>query len=209
MQDHLQVSGTVSMPSVAAACASHRTEVLRRPWTEPGGRILANWSPSCLNCWCRWAIAWGHSLASGYRRDDWTDTPPATLIDGRTVDLLGFDGAEAPGVILIGNDGHHVTLAVVAPEAGERDARQVLDAVPAGEAGVAGSAREATAAKFTTDVAHRLAAHEGLDDDERTAQIRRLVLLRLPLSSRRPESKVLFRFSSSTSSTSRCCGRAR
>jgi hypothetical protein len=115
----------------------------------------------------------GSLVGVGYRRDDWTGTPPQTLIDGRTVDLLGFDGAESPSVILIGNDGHHVTLSVIAPEAGERDARQVLDAVPAGESEDAGSVRRATAARFMADVVERLTAHEGLGDDERTAQIAR------------------------------------
>ncbi|MGO4443065.1 DUF5994 family protein [Mycobacterium sp. 2YAF39] len=173
MQDHLQVSerGSDAIHGRRVRLTSHRggTAAVDGAWW-PYSRELVSELPELL---ASLGDRLGPLVGVGYRRDDWTDTPPATLIDGRTVDLLGFDGAEAPSVILIGNDGHHVTLAIVAPEVGERVARQVLDAVPVGGAGVAGSAREATAARFTTDVARRLAAHEGLDDDERTAQIRR------------------------------------
>ncbi len=173
MQDHLQVAerGSDANCGRRLRLTSHRdaTTTVDGAWW-PYSRELVSELPELL-------VSLGDRLGPlvrvGYRRDDWTDTPPAALIGGRTVDLLGFDGAEAPSVILIGNDGHHVTLAAVAPEAGERDAREVLDAVPTGESGVAGGAHEATTVRYTTDVAQRLAAHEGLDDDERTAQIRR------------------------------------
>jgi len=173
MQDHPQVSESEfeAVRGRRVCLVSHRgaTATTDGAWW-PYSRDLVSELPELL-------MSLGDRLGSligvGYRRDDWTVTPPQTLIDGRTVDLLGFDGAESPSVILIGNDGHHVTLSVIAPEAGERDAREVLDAVPVGDVEAAGRTRRVAAARFTADVAQRLATHEGLGDDERTAQIAR------------------------------------
>lgn len=109
----------------------------------------------------------------GYRRDDWTDTPAQLTIDDYTVELLGFDSAEAASVILIGRDGHHLTLRVIAPETDEQDACHALAAVPDDADGTAAPRTALAASRSTADVAQRLADHEGLDDDERTAQIQR------------------------------------
>jgi hypothetical protein len=109
----------------------------------------------------------------GYRRDDWTDTPAQLTIDDYTVELLGFDSAEAASVILIGRDGHHLTLRVIAPETDEQDARHTLAAVPDDPDGTAAPRTALAASRPTADVAQRLTDHEGLDDAERTAQIQR------------------------------------
>lgn len=173
MQDHLQVSEDEfdAGRDRRVRLTSHRgaTATVDGAWW-PHSRELVSELPELL-------VSLGDRLGSlvgvGYRRDDWTDTPVETVIDGRNVDLLGFDSADAASVILIGNDGHHVTLSVVAPDAQERDARRVLDSVPAGDGDAADIAREANAVRFTADVAKRLAAHEGLHDDERAEHIRR------------------------------------
>lgn len=109
----------------------------------------------------------------GYRREDWSDTPPQLTIDNYAVGLLGFDSAEAASVILIGRDGHHLTLHVIAPETNEHDARDALAAVADHADGTAAPRSAMAASRSTADVAQRLADHEGLDDDERTAQIQR------------------------------------
>jgi hypothetical protein len=115
----------------------------------------------------------GRVVAVGYRREDWADTPPQATVNGEAVDLLGFDSAEVASVILIGHDGHHLTLRVIAPESDAHDARLVLDAVPDEPAEDAGAMRSGAAVRILADVAQRLATHEGLHDDERTAQIQR------------------------------------
>jgi len=110
-------------------------------------------------------------VAVGYRYEDWTVTPAHTKVDDRTVDLLGFDGAAVASVILIGHDGSHLSLRLIAPETNEQDARRILDAAP--DDGYAAAGPRTAATRFLADVADHLAEHEGLNDDERTAQIHR------------------------------------
>ncbi len=106
-----------------------------------------------------------------YLRNGWTNTPPEIDIAGQTIELLGFDSAEPASVILIGNDGHHLTLRVIAPETSEQDARQALDAVPERGSGASGRDRAAAVARSLADVAEKLARHEGRGDEQRNAQI--------------------------------------
>jgi hypothetical protein len=172
MQNHLHVSerdvDIVGAPRVRLTHRAAEAAVDGAWW--PQSRDLVSELPELL-------LSLGDRVGSlvgvGYRRQDWTDTPPQILLDDRAVDCLGFDSAEAASVILIGNDGHHLTLRVVAPEASERDARRVLNAVPEGHTDTAGATGATPARRFMADVAERLATHEGLDDDERTAQIKR------------------------------------
>jgi hypothetical protein len=114
----------------------------------------------------------GRIVMVGYRRNGWHETPALVEIDGQTVELLGFTSDEPTSVILFGEDGHHLTLHVIRPDTGEEAARQALqqaavladpDAVPASRSAVARSVAE---------VADKLARHEGLDDEQRTAQIK-------------------------------------
>jgi Family of unknown function (DUF5994) len=109
----------------------------------------------------------------GYRRDGWTDTPPQVDIAGHPVQLLGFTSDEPTSVIVIGHDGHHLTLRVIAPDTSDQAAREALAAIPErandGTAGRKGTA----AARSVADVAERLARHEGRADDQRTAEIMR------------------------------------
>lgn len=115
----------------------------------------------------------GQVVGVGYRRDGWTDAPPQVDIAGHPVQLLGFTSDEPASVIVIGHDGHHLTLRVVAPETTDQAAREALAAIPErANDGTAG--RRATAvARSVADVAQKLASHEGRDDDRRTAEILR------------------------------------
>ena len=115
----------------------------------------------------------GPVVMVGYRRNGWRETPALVEIAGRSVELLGFTSDEPASVILIGEDGRHITLHVIRPDAGQEVARQALeqaglranaDAAPAGPARIARS---------VDDVAEKLASHEGLGDERRTAQIKR------------------------------------
>ncbi len=114
----------------------------------------------------------GQVVMVGYRRNGWHDTPPLAEIAGRTVELLGFTSDEPTSVILFGEDGRHLTLHVIRPDASEEAARQALQraAVPA-DADAPPASRSAVA-KSVADVADKLASHEGRGDEQRTAQIR-------------------------------------
>ena len=115
----------------------------------------------------------GPVVMVGYRRNGWEETPPLVQIGGHTVELLAFASDEPASVILIGADGHHLTLHVIRPDAGKEVARQALDQarVPADD-GVPPNSRS-TVARSVADVADKLARHEGLGDEQRTAQIKR------------------------------------
>ncbi|MEE6178424.1 DUF5994 family protein [Mycobacterium sp. 050134] len=117
----------------------------------------------------------GRVVMVGYRRNGWHETPPLAEIAGHQVELLGFISDEPSSVILIGEDGRHLTLHVIRPDTGEQVARRALDearAQPAAEAPDATPAARALVSRSVEDVADKLARHEGLDDDQRTAQIR-------------------------------------
>ena len=75
----------------------------------------------------------GPVVMVGYRRNGWEETPASTELGGHTVELLGFTSDEPASVILIGADGHHLTLHVIRPDAGEEIARKALEqaAIPA------------------------------------------------------------------------------
>ncbi|OBH76355.1 hypothetical protein A5682_24395 [Mycobacterium mantenii] len=108
----------------------------------------------------------------GYRRNGWDETPTSTELGGRMVELLGFTSDEPASVILIGADGHHLTLRVIRPDTAELLARQALeDARTPADDGAPRS--RATVARSVADVADKLARHEGLGDEQRTAQIKR------------------------------------
>ncbi len=111
----------------------------------------------------------GRVMMVGYRRNGWDATPPLAEIAGHTIELLGFTSNEPTTVILIGEDGRHVTLHVIRPDADEGAARQAL-----AEARIPADADAAPAnrvARSVADVADKLARHEGLGDAQRTAQI--------------------------------------
>jgi hypothetical protein len=115
----------------------------------------------------------GQVVMVGYRRNGWHDTPPLTEIDRHTIELLGFTSDEPASVILMGQDGRHITLHVIRPDTSEEVARQALEEarVPA-DAGFAPAAR-ATISRSVADVADKLARHEGLGSERRRAQIKR------------------------------------
>lgn len=115
----------------------------------------------------------GPVVMVGYRRNGWEETPPLLAIGGHTVELLGFTSDEPSTVILIGADGHHLTLHVIRPDASEEVARQALEQVRAPAEDTVPQQPRSTVARSVADVAEKLARHEGLDDEERTAQIKR------------------------------------
>lgn len=109
----------------------------------------------------------------GYRRDGWI--APSHLDLGAAgdhpIELLGFISDEPSTVILIGADGHHLTLRVIDPDTDAQQARLALDEIPR---------RSATAqppsspfARSVAEVAKKLAEHEGLGSRERDAEILR------------------------------------
>ena len=115
----------------------------------------------------------GQVVMVGYRRNGWDDAPPLAEIAGHTIELLGFTSDEPTSVILIGEDGRHITLHVIRPDASDQVARQALEeARGSADAGNA-PASVPTVAKSVTDVADKLARHEGRGDPERNAQIMR------------------------------------
>ncbi len=112
----------------------------------------------------------GPVVMLGYRRNGWDQTPPLAQIGGQSIELLGFTSDEPASVILIGEDGHHLSLHVIRPDTSEEVARQALEEAripPDGE-----PARSSTVARSVADVADKLARHEGLGDEQRTAQIK-------------------------------------
>ncbi len=115
----------------------------------------------------------GRVVMIGYRRNGWDDTPALVEIAGETVELLGFTSDEPTSVILIGADGRHLTLHVIRPDTGEEAARQALDDARGIADGGDPPAGVPAVSKSVTDVADKLARHEGRDDPERTAQITR------------------------------------
>jgi Family of unknown function (DUF5994) len=115
----------------------------------------------------------GRVVMVGYRHNGWDETPSLVEVAGHTVELLGFTSDEPASVILIGEDGRHITLHVIRPDTSEQVARQALEeargTADAGAAPVSGP----PVARSVADVADKLARHEGNDDPERTAQIMR------------------------------------
>lgn len=114
----------------------------------------------------------GQVVMVGYRRNGWDDAPPLAEMVGHTIELLGFDSDEPASVIAIGNQGRHITLQVIPPDASEQVARAKLDETQR-RAGTCGPATGAsTIARSVADVADKLARHEGRGDEQRTGQIR-------------------------------------
>jgi hypothetical protein len=114
----------------------------------------------------------GRVVLVGYRRNGWEETPPLVEIAGRTVELLSFASDEPTSVILIGDDGRHVTLRVVGPDTDAEVARQALEAARGSADAGTPAAGPAAVTRSVADIAEKLARHEGLDDERRTVQIR-------------------------------------
>ena len=117
----------------------------------------------------------GQVAVVGYHLNAWTETPPQAQIAGLTVHLQGFTSDEPASVILIGRDGRRITLRVIAPDASEQVAREELEAASkrAGGGIAVTSEAERVAARSVTEVAARLARHEGRGDPQRAAEITR------------------------------------
>ncbi|RAU91194.1 hypothetical protein DQP58_21100 [Mycobacterium colombiense] len=115
----------------------------------------------------------GRIVMVGYHRNGWHDTPTLAQIDGHAIELLGFTSDEPASVIVMGDSGRHITLHVIRPDTEEDAARRELDAVRAPAAVSVSPAVPASVGRSVADVAEKLARHEGLGDERRTAQIRR------------------------------------
>ncbi|BAX91297.1 DUF5994 family protein [Mycobacterium shigaense] len=113
----------------------------------------------------------GQVVMVGYRRNGWSETPQLAEIAGHSIELLGFTSDEPASVILIGQNGQHLTLRVVRPDSSAAAARQALQ--EAGATNDAAPASNSTVARSLGEVAEKLARQEGLGDEQRTAQIRR------------------------------------
>lgn len=115
----------------------------------------------------------GPVVLVGYRRNGWDATPTSTELGGRTIELLGFTSDEPASVILIGADGNHLTLHVIRPDTAEQAARQALEQARTPADDGTPTRSQSTVARSVADVADKLARHEGLGDERRTAQIKR------------------------------------
>jgi hypothetical protein len=114
----------------------------------------------------------GQVVMVGYRRNGWAETPALAQIAGHTIELLGFTSDEPTSVILIGEDGRHLTLNVIRPDASEQVARQALEEARESADAVIAPAGRPSVARSAADIADKLARHEGRGDERRTAQIR-------------------------------------
>lgn len=115
----------------------------------------------------------GRIVMVGYHRNGWHNTPAVAQIDGHTIELLGFTSDEPASVIVMGQSGRHITLHVIRPDVEEEAARRALDAMRAPAGAAVAPAVPASVGRPVADVAEKLARHEGLGDERRTAQIRR------------------------------------
>ncbi|CAN5780841.1 hypothetical protein BH09ACT7_BH09ACT7_33560 [soil metagenome] len=117
----------------------------------------------------------GEVAMVGYHLNAWTEVPPQLEIAGHTVQLQGFTSDEPGSVILIGRDGRYMAMLVIPPDASEEVARQELDAAStrADDSQAANDQIKWAADRSVTQVAARLAEHEGRDDIERTDEIKR------------------------------------
>ncbi len=113
----------------------------------------------------------GQVVLVGYRRNGWDEAPPLVEIDGRTIELLGFASHEPASVILIDDDGRHVTLRVLEPDIDEEVARRALETAR-GSADADAVAGPPAVARSVADIADQLARHEGSADEQRVAEIR-------------------------------------
>lgn len=113
----------------------------------------------------------GRVVVVGYHRHGWDETPPQAQIAGETIELLGFSSEEPASVMLIGEDGHHLSLHIIRPDTRQEDARQTLEAARLPTE--VQTAERTSIARSVADVAATLAQHEGRGDEQRTAEIKR------------------------------------
>lgn len=115
----------------------------------------------------------GQVVMVGYGRNGWDETPALAEVAGHTIELLGFTSDEPASVIVIGEDGQHITLHVIRPDAGEEVAREALEQAGLNADADSAPVGAAPPARSVDDIAEKLAKHEGLGDERRTAQIKR------------------------------------
>ena len=157
----------------------HENRLQLKPYRSVSEHIDGSWWPRSQhlvdelpNLMASVSDRLGQVVMVGYRRNGWTETPALAEIAGHTIELLGFASNEPTSVILIGEDGRHITLHVIRPDASEQVARRALEEAGRNADADSAPASPPTVAKSVSDVAEKLARHEGRDDEHRTAQIR-------------------------------------
>lgn len=111
----------------------------------------------------------GNALIVGYHRSAWPQTPAQLQLNGQTIELVGFDGEQPASIIVIGTDGRHISLSIIAPDTDPQRAYELLEE-SARKASEALASPRPPAARNLTEVAQKLVEHEG-GDPQRTAEI--------------------------------------
>ena len=111
----------------------------------------------------------GQVLIVGYHRSAWPQTPTQTTINGHAIELVGFNGDQPASIIVIGTDGRHVSLSVIPPNTDPQHAHQLFEESGRQHPETGGRTR-GPAARNLTEVADKLAEHEG-GDQQRTTEI--------------------------------------
>jgi Family of unknown function (DUF5994) len=105
----------------------------------------------------------------GYHRSAWPQTPTQTTINDHAIELVGFSGDQPASIIVIGADGRHVSLSVIPPDTDPQHAHQLFEE-SARQHPETGGRASGLAARNLTEVADKLAEHEG-GDRQRTTEI--------------------------------------
>ena len=174
MKDDAQVSRPIVDAARAATTAQTRPACLG---VSGWGVVAAFNAASYRATWvgCEVVGPAGPDHHGGLPPRSWPDTPPQVEIAGLTVQLQGFTSNEPASVIVFGRDGHYITLLVVPSDVSDEVARQELDAASQPANGRVALNDEAglAAAQSLIEVAAQLARHEGRDDVQRAAEIKR------------------------------------
>jgi hypothetical protein len=103
----------------------------------------------------------------GYHLDAWTETPSEIEVAGQTIELVGVTSDEPNSVVVVAK-GHHIALLVIPPDTREQVAQQEL-----AEASRRAESATAVNQAVVTELAAKLARHEGISDPQRLDEIRR------------------------------------
>lgn len=114
----------------------------------------------------------GKVVLIGYHGTGWDETPLMIEIAGQSIELLRFTSDEPARLIVIDEDGRHITLQVIAPSSDERTARRAFGEFQRREAITPAAAGPPAATWSVDDVAEKLTQHEGSGDQRRAEQIR-------------------------------------
>ena len=114
----------------------------------------------------------GEIAMVSFNADVWDDAASDLTIEGNAIRLEGQHSHDANTLTVVGIDGERLTLVVVPPDAAGPAAKVSMTTASQADPGDVEAEAEARALK---EVIELLARHEGANDPERTAQIRRWV----------------------------------